>query len=228
MAGLPAELESEQARQELERRLRDEFPAAVVRARDPLAAIQAVDDALVVWYASNRGFGTRLAATLVVPVPIERAFTIYVERVAEWLTSVRMKAVHIAPRVVGSVYLTSYEMAGMTIHGRFRIVEADAPYSVRFEAEGCGVFVWYITSFRPTERGTRIQVVGDYDLPNTILARVASRFGIERTIQRQMNEAHAALLRLCEEVARPAEVVTTEPALTADPVTQGHPVPLAD
>jgi hypothetical protein len=48
-----------------------------------------------------------------------------------------------------------------------------------------------------------VNVVGDYELPDGAIPRIADRLVIERLIQRDIDSSHARLRALCE-VAGPA------------------------
>jgi hypothetical protein len=197
LAGLPADLLPDAARTEFERRLREHYPHATVRPQEALAAFAGPP----VWYVTNRSYGSRVSAHIEVSGPPDLAYHVYVDRVMDWQTAFRLRPIRVQAHLVGSEYDVTYRVLGLTFQGRLRLVDADPPRSVRYEAEGGGFRVWYMTVFRPSERGTLIDVAGDYDVPNTVLARVADRIGLEGAIQRQIDHAHAALVDVCEEVA---------------------------
>ncbi len=199
LSTLPPELEDEAAVEELQRRLRVRYAGAVVRPRDALAEV--VSNLETVWYVTHRPFRSRIYKTVSVALRVEDAFHVYVDRVADWQTAFRLRAVNIEPAIVGSRYVAVYEFFGRTLEGRFEIVAADPPRSVRIEADGAGVRVWYATTFTATPGGTLIEVVGDYDLPDGLLPRVADRLFVERAIQRQIDGAHQSLRELAARVA---------------------------
>src|SRR5205823_1134886 len=66
---------------ELQRRVQIRYPGALVRPRESLADVGHTPE--TVWYVTNRPFASRLSADLEVPVPVDVAFRIYVERVVE-------------------------------------------------------------------------------------------------------------------------------------------------
>ena len=53
----------------------------------------------------------------------------------------------------------------------------------------------------PIPGGSTVTVRGDYELPDTMLARMADRLGMERAIARDIDRANDAYRRLCEAVA---------------------------
>jgi hypothetical protein len=195
--GLPRDLPLDDARTELERRLRERYPHAAVRPQDPLAALSTGP----IWYVTDRSFRSRFAGHIEVGIPPECAFHLYVHRVEAWQTAFTVRPLDLRDELVGSQYEMTYLLLGRALRGRLRLVEADPPRAVRFEADGGGIRVWYLTMFRPTERGTAIDVTGDYDLPDRLLERVADRLGVQRVIQHQIDGAHEALRKLCEDEA---------------------------
>jgi hypothetical protein len=181
--------------EDLQRRLQASYPGAVVRPREALAEVSTTRE--IVWYVTNRAYRSRIAAIVEVPAAREAAFQTYVERVTEWQTAVRLKEVRLTPEFVGSEWAVRWEFLGRATDGVMRVVEADPPNSVRFEATGHGIKVWYATSFTPSPGGTIVRVVGDYDLPDGILPKIVDRLFIERGIQRQIEAAHKSLAELC-------------------------------
>jgi hypothetical protein len=151
----------------------------------------------IVWYVTNRAYRSRIAARMEVPVPPEVAFSIYVERVTEWQTAIHLRPIRLTPEIVGSEWSAGWQFLGRRSEGVLGVVEADPPSSIRFEASGMGITVWYHTSFTPSPRGTIVRVVGDYDLPDGIVPKILDRLVIERSIQRQIEGAHQALVKLC-------------------------------
>jgi hypothetical protein len=203
LATLPSAISPVSAIEALQRSLQQEYPGAVVRPRDDLAEVGSAGEA--VWYATHRAYRSRISASLVVPVRPEAAFRIYVERFAEWQTAVRLRPRELTPAYAGSEWVATWEFLGRRIEGTFRVVEADPPHSVRFEASGTGVTLWYHTSFTLSAGGTELRAVGDYDMPDGLLPRIADRLFVERSIQREIDAAHVALLALCRrEVAESA------------------------
>ena len=195
LAATSPDLPLEAARDLLQRGLQERYPGAVVRPRDDLASMGMEND--VVWYVTHRAFRSRIAASLEIPVAPELVFQNYVERFAEWQTAVRLRLRHMTRDLTGSEWAGTWEFLGRRVEGVFRIVEADRPHSVRFEASGMGARVWYDASFTPTAIGTLLRVVGDYDVPDGILPKLADRLFVERSIQRQIDVAHRALVALC-------------------------------
>jgi hypothetical protein len=195
LARVPVWLAPAAAAEDLQRRLQGHYPGAIVRPREALADVGGSPE--TVWYVTNRAYRTRIAASVEVPGPREFVFQTYVERVTEWQTAVRLDLLRLTPDLVGSEWTAHWEFLGRRLQGHFRLVEADPPHSVRFEASGMGVRVWYDTSFTPSAGGTIVRVVGDYDVPDGILPKIADRLFIERSIQRSIDGAHAALVAIC-------------------------------
>jgi hypothetical protein len=184
---------------ELERRLRRVYPGAVVRRQDPLARFGEGDTE--VWYATNRAYPSRISARLDVPAPPELVFDLYVERYPEWQSAVAVRAVPPSEASTIAEFAARYDIFGRSFEGRFRIVELQRPAFVRVEATGTrGIEVWYVTTFARTPTGTAIEVVGDYDLPSTLLPGV-QRFVADRVVARDIRRAHATLVELVEREA---------------------------
>jgi hypothetical protein len=194
LSAIPEDVRLHELRDLLQRGLQARYPGAVVRARDDLAELG--NESEVVWYVTHRAFRSRISASLEIPGPPDFVFRTYVERVPEWQTAVRLRPSHMTPDLAGSEWTATWEFLGRRVHGVFRIIEADPPYSVRFEAAGMGIRVWYATSFTPSARGTVVRVVGDYDLPDGFLPKIVDRMFVERGIQRQIDGAHATLKAL--------------------------------
>jgi hypothetical protein len=200
---VPAFLTPVAAAEDLQRRLQELYPGAVVRPREALADVGT--DHQIVWYVTNRDYRSRIAASIEVRAPRDLVFDAYVMRIPEWQTAVRLREVRLTPALIGSEWTATWEFLGRKLDGVFRLTEVDPPLAVRFEASGMGVRVWYDTSFTPTATGTTVRVVGDYDVPDGILPKIVDRLFIERGIQRQIDNAHAALAELCRlEVERQA------------------------
>jgi polyketide cyclase/dehydrase/lipid transport protein len=195
LAAVPALPSGDRMRLEFEHRLQMRYPGAVVRPREPLAEPGIPE---IVWYVTNRPFRGRLAATVEINAPREKLFATYVERFAEWQASLRVRPVRLTPKLAGSQYTASYELFGRTLEGALRLVEAEPPDFVRYEASGFGGRLWFVTKFRPMPAGTRVEVTGDYELPEGAIPKIADRLVIERLIQRDIDASHERLRRLCE------------------------------
>jgi hypothetical protein len=184
--------------------LRTEYPNAVVREQDALARAEGSPHR--VWYATNRPKPFRIATSVVVPLSVERAFTAYADRVAEWQTAVDLVPTGPTSPLTGRTYAATYRFLGVPYTGTLRVRAADPPTSVTYEASGSGMSVWYTTTFERLGACTTVTVRGDYDLPGSILNRIADRLHLERAIGRDIERANASYVRLCEAEAtiRPA------------------------
>src|SRR5438045_3718611 len=80
-----------------------------------------------------------------------------------------LRPVRPLPTLLSAAYAAYCGLFGRRLQGKVVLVHADPPRSVRLEANGMGVRAWYVTSFAPTPAGTRLTVVGDYDVPIRIL-----------------------------------------------------------
>jgi hypothetical protein len=199
VARVPADLSPEEAMGCFEAELRREHPTAVVRAQHPLA--RPYPEAEPVWYVVRRDYASRISKHVLVPLAPAEAFAIYADRVVDWQSAVELRPVRITGRLVGDEYEAAYRLLGRKIHGRFRVVDADPPRSITMEAAGSGIRVWFMTSFRRAEEGTRVDVEGDYSLPEGLLTRIADRLVVERTIDRDIERAHRTFVALCEAAA---------------------------
>lgn len=175
--------------------LRRYYPTAEVREQDELARR---DDADPVWYVTKREQHFRIDASVLVPLAPLAAYRVYVDRVVEWQTAVRLVPKHLTEDLVGSTWDACYVFLGRTYQGSFRVLAASPPVSVAFEATGSGITVWYETRFLPEGEGTRVAVKGDYELPTQLLTNVADRLGLERAIGRDIERANATYQALCE------------------------------
>jgi uncharacterized membrane protein len=180
---------------EFERTLRRWYPASLVRPQESLASL---DTARTVWYATNRGYGSRIEATFEVAAPLELVYEIYVDRLPEWQASLRLKLRSDSHRRIGREYATSYDLFGRTFEGVFRIVDVEAPRFVLVEALGAaGIRVWFATTFASPGTGTVVRVTGDYDLPSGLLPGVQAAL-LDRFVARDIERSHAILIALCQ------------------------------
>jgi hypothetical protein len=187
--------------------LRRVFPTAVVREQDGLARL---DDLVPVWYVTRREHHFRIDASVVVPLAPIDAWHVYVDRVTEWQTALDLRPrPDAATTVLGREYEATYSVLGLRLRGVLRILSAEPGRFVSLEAEGSGIAVWYVASFAADGHGSLVRVKGDYELPNSLIERVAERVGIERGITQDVERANASYRALCREVASTA---TTRPA----------------
>lgn len=182
--------------------VRRSYPAATVREQDALAR---VEGEAPVWYVTRRQHHFRIDTTFWVPLPATEAYRVYVDEMADWQTAVDLKPRQLNRMVVGAEFEASYPFMGRTYTGILRILAADPGRSVSVEAEGSGITVWYVTSFRSERDGTQVRVKGDYELPDNVIARIADRLGLERAIGRDIDRANASYRGFCERLAAPAE-----------------------
>lgn len=178
------------------------LPGATVREQDALASVKGMPP---VWYVSRRRNQFRIDKHVWVPLPEIAAYRVYVERMAEWQTAVRLVPARSNQAVVGAEYDAVYAFLGFQYTGRFRVLAADPGRSVSIEAGGSGITVWYIASFRPERGGSLVRVRGDYELPENLFARIADRLGVERTISRDIDRANESYRALCERESAESE-----------------------
>jgi hypothetical protein len=191
---------AEEKRAEFERRLKQGYPGAVVRRREQIANLGGGDE--VVWYATMRRYGSRISKSVEIRAPQQLVFDVYVNRFADWMVGVKVQRMEVKPGVIGTEYRASYELFGRTLEGRFRIVDADPPWSVRVEARGLGgIRVWYVTTFQPSAKGAIVEVLGDYEMPARLLPGVGKAF--EQVVGHEIDRGHKSLRAFCErEVSR--------------------------
>ena len=186
--------------------LRGAYPNVVVREQEALARSEGA--IYPVWYASNRPKPFRIATSFDVDVSLDDAFEVYVDRVTEWQTAVALVPRDGTPPLLGRTYDATYRFLGISYTGSLRIRDADPPRSVTYEASGSGITVWYTTTFAALDDRTSITVQGDYDLPSSLLTKIADRLHLERAIGRDIERANEAFARLCDtlesEELRPA------------------------
>jgi hypothetical protein len=205
-ARIPEGLSARDAIAWYEATLRAVYPNTVVREQDALARSEGA--LYPVWYASNRPKPFRIATSFAVDVPLDEAFEAYVEGVTEWQTAVSLVPRAGTPPLVGRTFDATYRFLGIAYTGSLRVRDADPPRSVTYEASGSGITVWYTTTFASLGDRTSVTVQGDYDLPSSLLTKIADRLHLERAIGRDIERANAAYARLCEslhpEELRPA------------------------
>ena len=177
------------------------MPNVVVREQEAIARAKGEPP---VWYVSRRRHHFRIDTGVSVPLPAAAAYRLYTERVVEWQTAVKLTLRRAGQPLVGAEYDATYSFVGRQYTGQLRILAADPWRSVSIEASGSGITVWYVTSFRPERDGTSVRVKGDYELPDTLVARIADRLGIERAIGRDIDRANESYRALCVRAAAQA------------------------
>lgn len=203
-ARIPTGLSTRDSLAWYEATLRASYPNAVVREQEALARREGALHP--VWYASNRPRPFRIATAFTVDVSLDEAFEVYVDRVTEWQTAVELSLRAGTPPLVGRTYDATYRFLGIAYTGSYRVLDADPPRSITYEATGSGITVWYTTTFASLDDRTSVAVHGDYDLPSSILTRIADRLHLERAIGRDIERANAAYVRLCETLAAETEL----------------------
>src|SRR5829696_2662456 len=174
--------------------VRRSYPTAEIREQDELARREGDEP---VWYATKREQHFRIDNAIVVPLEPAAAYAVYVDRVVEWQTAVQVSPRQVTPAIVGNTYEACYQFLGRRYQGTLRVLSAEPPSSVAFEASGSGITVWYETTFSEDAGGTRVEVKGDYELPLQFLERVADRLGLERAIARDIERANEAYRAVC-------------------------------
>jgi len=193
---IPPELPPQDALAWYQRALQADYPNSIVREQDPLARAEGTP--YRVWYATNRPKPFRIATAFTVPLRVEHAFGIYVDRITEWQTAVDLVPTGPASPLTGRTYDATYRFLGIAYTGSFLVRAADPSRSVTYEAAGSGITVWYTTTFERLGPCTSVSIRGDYDLPSSILMRIADRLHLERAINRDIERANATYVRLCE------------------------------
>lgn len=178
--------------------LRRDYPRAVVREQVDLAR---TDDGPPTWYVTRGALHFRIDTSIWVPLAPTEAYRAYVERVVDWQVAVELTPLRLAPGTVGTEYRAVYPFLGVRYEGVLRILGAEPGRVVRVEAEGSGITVWYAATFGEERGGALVHVQGDYELPDTLIARVADRLGLERAIGRDVDRANASFRRLCGRIA---------------------------
>jgi hypothetical protein len=200
-ARIPSGLGDVEALNWYRRELREHYPHAIVREQDDLARTRS--SSFPVWYTSNRPRPFRIDIALDVPLDRQAAFSVYTDRVVEWQTAVELvPRTPVATSLVRREYDACYSFLGLHYTGSYRVRAADPPASVTYEASGSGISVWYTAQFEQLTHGTRVAITGDYDLPDTFLARIADRLVLERAVARDIARANDTYLALCSKVAR--------------------------
>lgn len=215
-ARLPAGMNAGDALRWYSVALRRVFATAVVREQDELARMDAAEP---VWYVTRTEHHFRIDTSLWVPLAPDAAFELYAGRMADWQTVVQLAPRRLLPGIVGSEYTATYSFLGNRIEGLFRILAAEPGRFLSVEAAGAGIAVWYMTTFRPERTGTHVQIKGDYELPDNLLARIVDRLGLERAIASDVERANESYRGLCLREASSAAATTA--ASAASPAVAG-------
>jgi hypothetical protein len=196
--GIPQELPLDDARPWFTDELRRTFPHATVEELGdaPPAPGQPI------WYVRQHEHPFRIDARVMVPLSVEAAFEVYVDRVVEWQSAVELTRVDTSAALVGREYRATYPFLGMHYAGTFQVVAASPPVEVALEAQGSGIRVWYVARFAAEGAGTLVRVRGDYELPTVLLTRMADHLGLERAVAHDIERANQDFRRLCQEVAQ--------------------------
>ena len=198
-ARIPAGLSARDSLAWYEASLRAAYPNAVVREQETLARSEGA--LYPVWYASNRPKPFRIATSFAVDVSLDDAFDAYVDRVTEWQTAVelvprRRDAAARRAHVRRNVPVPRHRLHGLVPGPRCRPAPERHLRGVRLRHHRL-----VHDDVRSLGDRTSVTVQGDYDLPSSILTKIADRLHLERAIGRDIERANAAFVRLCESLA---------------------------
>ena len=114
-----------------------------------------------------------------------------------WPNMVEQKRQTPDPLEVGSRSTYKYNMMGATINGEVILETYDPPNHliVRTTGGAAGTFDW---TFATEESGTRVNVVVDYNLPGSILGKIADKLVVEKRNEADLDEGLKKLKELLE------------------------------
>ena len=91
------------------------------------------------------------------------------------------------PDGLGQKWAWEYRMIGVPVRGEAEMVRFDAPRSHTFTTTGMVPGAWTY-AVAPDGGGSRVTVTIDYELPDTVLARIADKVAIHRTNESQVEK----------------------------------------
>ena len=149
---------------------------------------------------------THIERTIDILAPSERVFEelIDLHRLDRWST---ITASHEGPEEklsVGQEFRQNLRVAGVSLPTTWRCTECDPPHSVAYEASSAGGGSLTMRQVVvPTDVGSRVELVVDYELPGSFLGEVLDRLYVERRNEREAQHSLENLKDLLE--GRPLE-----------------------
>lgn len=138
--------------------------------------------------------------SIVIEAPVEKVFARVEDNESYpewWPNMVEQKRQTPGPLEVGSRSTYKYNMMGATISGEVILETYDPPNHliVRTTGGAAGTFDW---AFARAGSGTQITVVVDYNLPGSILGKIADKLVVEKRNEADLDEGLKKLKELLE------------------------------
>lgn len=137
---------------------------------------------------------TKVDKSIFINAPVERVFSFMdaVERQPEWLPSMIEVWDIVGWPGLGTRWKWNFQMAGIRFEGRSVVSEYVQNERIVVETKG-GIDSNWLWFFRPEANGTRVDLTVEYDMPGSILGRLANKLVVEKLNER---EAESALVNI--------------------------------
>jgi coenzyme Q-binding protein COQ10 len=132
----------------------------------------------------------KVERSITINAPVDKVFA-YISNPAnemEWFTSIT-DIRDIKGQGVGQMYGYTYKMAGLPLKGESEVIEYTPNQRYVTKSKGGIVSTWTWT-FSPEDRGTRLNVVVEYNIPVPVLGKVGEKLTLGQ-IEREADLAAA-------------------------------------
>jgi carbon monoxide dehydrogenase subunit G len=140
--------------------------------------------------------------TVTIAAPVDRVYSFLADNPEGAVTFIpglnRIENVSPADAGVGQTWQYEFNWFGVVFAGNSRCTKLDRPRTYEFRTETGNRSTWTYT-FPPNGSATKLTLVVDYDLPESMIARFATQGTIEKMNQERAAEALQNLKGLLEE-----------------------------
>ena len=145
---------------------------------------------------------TRVERTIEIDAPPEKVFELLtdLDRLQEWAT-IAGDAVNppAKPLTQGARWKHKVKVAGVELEGVWNVVAIDPPRLVEYEATRSeGGWLKMRQSVAPSDRGSRVELEVDYELPWGALGQAVDKLVVERRNDREAEESLENLKNILE------------------------------
>ncbi len=145
---------------------------------------------------------TRVERTIEIEASPERVFELLtdLDRLEDWATIAgESENPPLKPLTQGATWKHKVKVAGVKLEGDWKVVAIDAPRLVEYEAtRSGGGWLKMRQRVAPTERGSRVELEVDYELPWGALGQAVDKLVVERGNEREADESLQNLKNILE------------------------------
>jgi len=179
-------------------------PTAVVRAEESRPDMVGGSP---IWYVMRHDHPFWLTTSILVPLPPQEAWQLYVDRAPEWLSTLHPRPRSAAPEVVERDYDLEFAFLDKDYDAILRFLAAESGWCLTAEIEGSGWSTWWTATFLPERHGSLMLAKGGYEVPHEVISSVANRLWIESRMTHAIDVANEAFRQLCVKAASTREPV---------------------